>query len=940
MHIPTKWINAHLDQELSTDEIVKSLEAAGVEVEDVIRPVKLDPNIVVAKILEIQQHPNADRLRLAKVDDGSSDLLDIVCGAPNIEIGQHVPLARVGAELHDGMQIKEAEIRGQKSCGMLCSERELGLSDDHSGILILDDEPTPGTQLSTILGSGDSEVLDLKTAANRPDLQSVVGLAREVVAHSEANLAFDDGLQAVAWPPDDEELSLLSVKDAALSPRYMAAKLTFSKPPAETPDWMARRLTLSGVRPISPIVDVTNYIMLEVGQPLHAFDASKVTGKLQVRQAQDGEQLTTLDGVSRSLSSLDIVIADDNGPVGLAGVMGGANSEVDENSTEILLEAANFDGSRIRRSAVRHGIRTEASARFERGPALQLVQIGLDRAIHIYNELFGARLVLREDRLSAWPWVQYIGVRSDKISTLAGIEVSGEQTVDSLRALGFEAREFDVADEARRLIGTPYELGASFKTHGTDAFDCSYLADYVYSLIDTFVGHTALAQHELGSSVEMNQLKPGDLLFCEGLIEQSATDHYFVKAEHGQHERINLDQPLRVGHVGIYIGDDRVVAATKYEKDGDSYRELEVPGVVELPLSDFTEREDYLGARRYLDDLEGYITVTVPYWRGDVRTPEDVFEEVMKMVGLDEIPATIPSWSPLGVPAPQTEYLHWWQLRERLATLGLVEATTYPFISEKDLERFNLDHEPHLRLQNPRSPEQAYLRRNLAPTLVKALANNTHQQDNVAFFEKARVFIPRDGEALPDEPDQLSVVAQHKDNAYSWVKQALDTITRTSGVQLKPLSGHAVDYLHPSRQLAFGVGDGKPLAIIGELHPDIARSYKLKNAAAALTVNWPRLVGQWTHVPFKPYSVFPAVERDITLELPAHVRWHNIREALEDEQTSLEFIDDYRTGAGRKLTFRVAMSDFAKTLTEQDVTERMKQLAAVLKKEFDVSISK
>src|SRR6266567_2531606 len=339
MNVSTDWINAWLEKPLEDKVIVEALERAGVEVESYQPPRRLDERIVAVRVESVLQHPAADRLHLVDVTAGGG-LIRVVCGAPNVRAGMYAALAQVGAVLPDGEQIGAAKLRGEMSHGMLCSERELGLGEDYNGILELAETGKLGQSVSDLYPAGG--VVELKTQANRFDLLSVVGLAREVAAMTHTRLK--DLPEPFAANLSQDKL----VVDEPQALRLMFVKLSI-QPQATLPQWLNDRLKASGVRSINPIVDVTNYVNLELGQPLHAYDAKKVQLPLVVRKSNVGEKITTLDGVSRSLAAQDLVVADAGGPVALAGVMGGQSTEVDAETREVILEAAVFDAATVRK---------------------------------------------------------------------------------------------------------------------------------------------------------------------------------------------------------------------------------------------------------------------------------------------------------------------------------------------------------------------------------------------------------------------------------------------------------------------------------------------------------------------------------------------------------------------------------------------------------------
>jgi len=364
MKVPISWLNEYVDLAgVSARAIADKLTFSGIEVEGIHAVGGDFPGVVAGEVRSIKAHPNADRLRLCEVFDGR-EVLPVVCGASNFAVGDKAAFAPAGTVLPSGMKLKISKIRGEVSHGMLCAEDELGLSDDHGGILLLPRETAPGTPLAEVLGPADT-VLELEITWNRPDCLCVIGVARELAALYGKPLKMpvftvEEGRQAVA------ELVSVQIEDPEGCPRYTARVLTEVKI-GPSPDWMQRRLKMCGVRPISNVVDVTNYVMLECGHPLHAFDYALLKDRqIIVRRARAGETMATLDGIERRLDATMLVIADAGSAVAVAGIMGGAGSEIRETTATVLLESAAFDPRTIRRTSSALGLSTESSHRFER----------------------------------------------------------------------------------------------------------------------------------------------------------------------------------------------------------------------------------------------------------------------------------------------------------------------------------------------------------------------------------------------------------------------------------------------------------------------------------------------------------------------------------------------------------------------------------------------
>src|SRR4051812_18656604 len=391
MRAPMAWLRAYCDPPISADEAGRALNDAGIELDRIERiGVGALDGFVVGQVLSAERHPNADRLSVCVVDDGSGSERTIVCGAPNVAAGQTVAVALPGAVMPDGTKLGEAKLRGVKSSGMILAEDEVGVGEDHDGIMVLSEGAAPGTPLVEVLQIAD-EVLDLAIAPNRPDCLAVYGIARELHALTEAPLA-PDPTDADVEPAGGQH-SLTVEIDPEICLRF-TVRVFENVTIGPSPLWLKARLIAAGQRPISNVVDITNYVMLLSGQPLHAFDLDRVRGgRLRVHRAGDGQTMRTLDGADRALDSTMALISDAEGPTSLAGVMGGEVSEVSDATTRVAMEAATWIGPVVMRTQAKLGLRTEASARFEKQLHPELTVAAQRLAARLMVELCGARLV-------------------------------------------------------------------------------------------------------------------------------------------------------------------------------------------------------------------------------------------------------------------------------------------------------------------------------------------------------------------------------------------------------------------------------------------------------------------------------------------------------------------------------------------------------------------
>ncbi len=441
MKVPLSWLREYVDIELSPKELADKLTFSGTEVEGIDTLGGDLSGVVVGHVLAVDKHPNADRLTVCRVNSGAAELV-VVCGAPNVRAGAKVPLAGIGTTLPNGLKIKKAKVRGVESFGMLCAEDELGLSEDHTGVMILPDSAVPGTPLSEIVGPPET-VLRLEITPNRPDCLSMIGIAREIATLLGKPLRIPD-VSLAEGAEDVGRFVSVAIEDAAGCPRYTARVLS-GVAIGPSPRWMQHRLGCAGVRPINNVVDITNYVMLECGQPLHAFDYELLGGhRIVVRRPRAGEALSTLDGQVRAIDQDMLVIADAERPVALAGIMGGAGSEIRPQTGTVLLESACFRPQDIRRTSKRLGLSTESSYRFERGLDIGGVEWASRRAASLMAAHAGA--IVARGVVDAWPAPapeRRVRMRYARARDLLGISLDNEGMDAILGRLGFAVAAAD-----------------------------------------------------------------------------------------------------------------------------------------------------------------------------------------------------------------------------------------------------------------------------------------------------------------------------------------------------------------------------------------------------------------------------------------------------------------------------------------------------------------
>lgn len=451
MKFSESWLRTWVNPPLDRTAIAHALTMAGLEVEALEPVAPLFDRVVVGEVMTAEKHHQADRLKLLTVNVGQHALLQIVCGAGNVTVGMKAPCALVGAKLPGGPEIKAAKVRGVESFGMMCSEMELGLSESSEGLLVLAPEAPPGQDIRQWLDL-DDYLFTLKLTPNRADCLSIQGIARELAAITHLPFVPLSVTPAAISGLTERRVEVL---DDAACPRYLGRSLRLDHPEAPTPEWMARRLLRSGLRPKSVVVDVTNYVLLEMGQPLHAFDEDHLQGPLNVRWAQPGETLTLLNEQQVTLQSDMLVIADQTGAIALAGVMGGQSTAVSPTSARIFLESAFFAPEAIAGRARRLALSSDSAYRFERGVDFSSTRLALERATNLLLEICGGEACSVVEVTGRLPQRLPVLVRPERVRRVLGLDLSDAVMAGLLEGLGLSletsANGFEVTPSSHRF---------------------------------------------------------------------------------------------------------------------------------------------------------------------------------------------------------------------------------------------------------------------------------------------------------------------------------------------------------------------------------------------------------------------------------------------------------------------------------------------------------
>ncbi len=822
MKISLKWLQDYVDVSeffAKPQELSNLLTSAGLEVEGVENLAKAFDKVVVGHILEKGQHPDADRLSLCQVATGSGIVHQIVCGAQNHKQNDRVVVALPGAVLPGNFEIKLAKVRGVESGGMLCSEKELGLKAESEGIFILPEAAPIGKPFAEYMGF-DDVVFDIKVTPNRSDCLSHFGLAREIAAilGRPCELKLDTLTEGGG---STREMVKLTVPSTDLCPRYCGRGVRGVKV-GPSPDWMKKRLEAVGLNAINNVVDVTNYVMLELGQPLHAFDVREIKGgKLSVDRSKAGETFTTLDGTEIKLSGTELTIRDGERAVALAGIVGGKNSGIQDDTQDIFIEAAYFTPVAVRQTARKFGIETDSSYRFARGTNPDAVALAMNRAAVL-------------------------------IQKVAGGNICGEHYDN-------------YPDPVKR---TAIEIALSTLTE------------------------------RLGYPVDRDQFATWmERLGC--LVEEKKT------------------------------GNDVVWH------------------------------------------------ITPPSFRQDLHLDVDLVEEFGRLNGYQNIPETLP---PTGMMPTDhdPQYIFEVRLRRLFQAQGLLQAINYAFISSKFQERvlgsyeklagFGLRaiHQP-VTLMNPLTEELNVMRTSLVPSLLKSVQHNSRHGNAVGrLFELGFVFDGKRGGGATEGNSYLQewhgAMAIWGEQTDLWqkkssaalvyeLKTALENILKSLGITKfswsQPTDAQSVpDFLHPG-QCAQLIAEGKPIGFIGTLHPVLQDELKIRETVALSEINLDRLMqGQPRSPKAKSPSNFPAVERDIALQMPKNLPAADvettIRKSGGDLLQEVRVFDVFEGGnvptGQRSVAFRLIFQDLKGTLEDAQVNSLRDQVVKAVTEKFPVSV--
>jgi len=572
MLFSVNWLKKWVDLDMPVDELADKLTASGLEV-DTVKPVAAHfTDVVVAQIISCEAHPDADKLKLCSIDFGASEPVQVVCGAPNARAGIKIPLAKVGAVIGEDFKIKKAKLRGVESFGMACSGRELGLSDDHSGLMELPQDAVLGTDIRDFLELND-HVIEVELTPNRADCLSIQGIARDVSASCSVDLKAEDIQPIAAGISDVIDVTLEAAEDC---PRYIGRIIRDIDPTAPTPLWMVEALRRSGIRSISATVDATNFVLMELGQPMHAFDLDRLQGNIHVRRGRDGETLELLDGKQVELDDSLLAICDDAGPVALAGIMGGLDSGVTDATRNILLESAYFKPSTVSGKARDMGLHTDASHRFERGVDPQGQERAIERITGLLLEIAGGQAgpLIHAASDAHIPAQNRVSLRHARLNRVLGVELAQDDVSKILQDLRMQP-EFAGSDSGG---------GVWTITAPSDRFDIEIEEDLIEEVARIF------GYDNIPAALPAGELNPG--VVSETRVSLSRIEQSLCAA--GYQEAINYSFTNRKLLAQFSMNENVLPLANALNSDLEVMRTALLPGLMETVSRNLRRQQDRL----------------------------------------------------------------------------------------------------------------------------------------------------------------------------------------------------------------------------------------------------------------------------------------------------------------------------------------------------------
>jgi len=750
-------------------------------------------------------------------------------------------------------------------------------------------------------------ILGIDITPNRAhDCLSHEGIAREVSAIVGLKMA----PVSASFKKQNSATLGIEVKESALCRRYASAMIEGVKVKS-SPKWLKDRLESISQKSINNVVDILNFVMFDIGQPMHAFDADKVKGDIVVRKAKGGENIITLDNQEIKLDEDILIIADEDGPLALAGIKGGNRAEVDSGTKNIILEAANFEPVNIRKTSRRVGIRNDSSTRFENEIALDLSGRALGKAISLILKEASGKNTAIKDFYPRKANKYKLGIHPKDVSALLGMEVPEKDIIKILESLDFEVKKIKPIDNvlkiSQSLKGKPYKYGASVSYDAPEYFDCSSFTSYAFAHSGIQIPRMTIDQYFYGAPVEKKDLEPGDLVFSNtgiGKIHHESKD--FMKG---------MKMKEGVDHCGIYIGEGKIIHASRYNSDG----------IIIEDLKKSKQFKSTVGFRRIIMEADDLLLVTVPPGRLDIRIKEDLIEEVGRIYGYENIPSVLPQGAL--VPAKKNEgYELLRKIKDIFVGAGFSEVYNYSFVKKGDIE-----------LQNPIAKGKEYLRANLAEGLLHNAQENLKYFDEVKVFEVGEVFRLKDGSAI-SEKRMMGGVIVYKDNKKNKEHEVFYEVKGVLSTLFEKLGVLGIRFSDEGEETALIKHNGTILGIINNFSDQ-------GGSALGWEIDFDILKNVSDEErEYTPSSKYPAAMRDLSIFVPFRTKVVEVLDVIENTAGKLLFdtdlFDIYENEDRKSFAFRLVFQSYDKTLSDGEINEVMDKVIQALDEKVEWEVRK
>ena len=907
-------------------ELADKITSIGLEVEG-MHSLANGNNMTIGYVKECIDHPDSDHLHVCQVEVRPGEVTQIVCGAPNVAAGQKVIVANPGCDLGEGFVIKQSTIRGQESNGMICSMAELGLDqrllspEDKDGIHVLDENAPVGADPLEYLGLKDT-ILDIGLTPNRADCMALTSLAYEVAAVLKRDVNLPE-IKEKGMPGSNIEVKV----ETELCP-FFGAKLVKGVTTKESPAWLKTALLASGIKPINNIVDISNYVMLETGQPIHMYDYDKLTKKEFVVKTGFDEKAILLDGEEYKLEPNDIIVSTDNGVGCVAGVMGADSTKIDENTQNIVIEVATFDGPSLRETARRLNLLTDASQHYIKGALNTANSLNiLERCANLLEELADAKEIYETVSTTLYIEDKYVSVSTQQVNGLLGTSIQTNEIAEIFDSLKFK---YELKEDTFNVKIPTYRNDI---TMAADLIDEN--TQNIVIEVATFDGPSLRE-----TARRLNLLTDASQHYIKGALNTANSLNILERCANLLEELADAKEIYETVSTTLYIEDKYVSVSTQ-----------QVNGLLGTSIQTNEIAEIFDSLKFKYELKEDTFNVKIPTYRNDITMAADLIEEVVRMYGFDNIPSTLPEMSmTIGKRTEIQEKKH--MMKVLLKDLGLHETLTYSLTSPSLVHDFNIFHDQEpVKLAMPLGEERSVTRQSIIGSLLQVINyNQSRNMKDVHLYELSTTYskgveLQNLAIACTGEYHGLSFKQISYKADYYLVKGFVETIFERLGINESRYRLERVESdnqsFHPGRSAYIKV-QNEVVGVVGQVHPLMEKKYDVKDVYV-VELNLSALLNIKTgKVKYQPIPQYPSVSRDIALVMDESVQANDVCQKIIKSSNKLVkttnifdvYIGEHVEAGKKSVAINLTFQDDKKTLKEQEINEAMEKILKAVEKDF------